>query len=320
MAIQFNIRNFFDEQEWSYVMDVARAEGLPAEVLAAKYFADHMKSEFKKNGTYSKGDWDFRKTGESLKESAAQLKKKMDKADGVEQPKEIDKNHIDYLELDTRPYNALNNAGLTDISELVKFNREHLRLNIDGMGKKSLDNIEEKLWEITGLELAKPQEEEQEEEGQEEEEGEEELELYEEEESDDDIGFDIEEEESLMKEIRNLKPTKHGVKRAFDIFVEAWGIDDENEARFEAGQVAKGVYTKGDESTYADTINEFYQSLPVSNETLSELSALAEDIENTNLEQIVLASTGKDIQYLTVFDGIELIKELKGMDEDGFEF
>ena len=67
---------------------------------------------------------------------------------------------IEDLELSVRAYNCLKRASINSMSELLK-KSEHDLLNIKNFGKKSSDEVIEKL-RVVGLDLApSPEEEEQ---------------------------------------------------------------------------------------------------------------------------------------------------------------
>jgi DNA-directed RNA polymerase subunit alpha len=54
---------------------------------------------------------------------------------------------IETLDLSPRPYNCLKKAGYHNIGEVLSLTREQLKA-LDQLGKKSIDEIEEKLGKI----------------------------------------------------------------------------------------------------------------------------------------------------------------------------
>lgn len=290
--ITINAIDLIDEDLRQYVQTLIDKEGgMPLELIAMKKLNEAMRRSVDEH---------------EKKEEPAKVAKK-------EEP------NIKSLGLTPGKEAALENAGIACLEDLCKLTIEELT-QIKGLGAKSAEFIDEALWTKHGLRLGVAPEEEAVSADPEEEE--EEYDEWEEETEDD----EFEEEEDYYDLLTSL-PTNQvsSVIKAFNIYQEAWGIEDKEVAKAKSRVFTEKIFVNKDPSTYPKTIQAFIDNLPLSayqKKKIYELGEAAGETREFIEKELPEAMCGKILNKFTFGEGQKLILELESEmpeDENGLE-
>ncbi len=184
----------------------------------------------------------------------------------------------------TRAYNSLVKAGITDIDTLLTKTRQDL-IDIPRCGAGSVDFIEERLWEVLGVKLAMPIEEEEE--------------LPEE---DTDIYHTYHND---ILSIDDEMPFLNALTKGKELFAKAWEISEDEARAFIKENVIKKMKEKKSVTEFKEL---FYAQFPATPEQMAKLSEFESD--PMKLQDVVHEIVGTELYRLDIEQANEVIAHL----------